>query len=162
MRSWREPFGADLNHSIISSLLIFTTLGPLSAFGSPVVRTRFKALIYLKCLGVGACGALVSTSKSLAQTDKSINVKALHQRPQPPAPTRLEVATFSALLRPSSSRRDRIDGPPKTRTAQMRRPPSAIARIHKHAINQLTSKISPLWFAQFHCTRIRKMNLGYA
>src|SRR5262249_6086082 len=72
MRSWREPLGADLNRSIISSLVIFTTLGPLSAFGSPVVCTRFKALIYLKRFGAGACGALASTSKSLAQTDKSI------------------------------------------------------------------------------------------
>jgi hypothetical protein len=31
---------------------------------------RFKTLIYLKGFGVGACGALVSTSKSLAQMSK--------------------------------------------------------------------------------------------
>src|SRR5262245_52338241 len=30
---------------------------------SRLVRTRFKTLIYLKGFGVGACGALVSTSK---------------------------------------------------------------------------------------------------
>src|SRR5262249_5533073 len=29
--------------------------------GSPVARTRFKTLIYLKRFGAGACGALVST-----------------------------------------------------------------------------------------------------
>src|SRR6516164_3873800 len=39
--------------------------------GSPVARTRFKTLIYLKGFGVGACGALVSTSKVLAQMNKS-------------------------------------------------------------------------------------------
>src|SRR5262245_51803245 len=39
--------------------------------GSPVARTRFETLIYLKGFGVGACGALASTSKSLAQINKS-------------------------------------------------------------------------------------------
>src|SRR6516164_715519 len=37
---------------------------------SPVARTRFKTLIYLKRFGVEACGALVSTSKFLAQKTK--------------------------------------------------------------------------------------------
>jgi hypothetical protein len=35
--------------------------------GSPVARTRFKTLIYLKGFGVGACGALLSTNKCLAR-----------------------------------------------------------------------------------------------
>ena len=39
--------------------------------GSPVARTRFKTLIYLKGFGVGTCGALVSTSKVLAQMNKT-------------------------------------------------------------------------------------------
>jgi hypothetical protein len=39
--------------------------------GSPVARSRFKTLIYLKGSGVGACGALVSTSKFLAQMNKT-------------------------------------------------------------------------------------------
>ena len=38
---------------------------------SPVARTRFKVLIYLKRFGAGACGALVSTSKVLAQMNKT-------------------------------------------------------------------------------------------
>jgi hypothetical protein len=34
-------------------------------------RTRFKTLIYRKGFGAGACGALVSTSKVLAQMNKT-------------------------------------------------------------------------------------------
>src|SRR5262249_17946050 len=41
---------------------------------SPVARTRFKVLIYLKHFGAGACGALVSTSKFLAQMNKTQDV----------------------------------------------------------------------------------------
>ena len=37
-------------------------------------RTRFKTLIYLKRFGAGACGALVSTSKFLAQMNKTQDV----------------------------------------------------------------------------------------
>src|SRR5262245_21692145 len=37
--------------------------------GSPVARTRFKFLIYLKRFGAGAC--LASTNKSLALKNKS-------------------------------------------------------------------------------------------
>ena len=40
----------------------------------PVARTRFKTLIYLKGFGAGACGALVSTSKFLAQMNKTQDV----------------------------------------------------------------------------------------
>src|SRR5215831_15316216 len=40
MRSCREPIGADLNHSIISSLVMFQSLG-LSALGSPHTVKRF-------------------------------------------------------------------------------------------------------------------------
>jgi len=39
--------------------------------GSPVARTRFKTLIYLKGFGAGACGAVASTSKVLAQMNKT-------------------------------------------------------------------------------------------
>src|SRR5215813_4205492 len=39
--------------------------------GSPVAPTRFKVLIYLKRFGAGAC--LASTSKSLAQINKSLD-----------------------------------------------------------------------------------------
>src|SRR5262249_54344800 len=38
---------------------------------SPVARTRFKTLIYLKRFGAGAWGALASMSKSLAQMSES-------------------------------------------------------------------------------------------
>jgi hypothetical protein len=38
------------------------------------VRTRFKVLIYLKRFDAGACGALVSTSKFLAQMNKTQDV----------------------------------------------------------------------------------------
>src|SRR5262249_43961093 len=41
---------------------------------SPAERTRFKVLIYLKRFGAGACGALVSTSKVLAQMNKTQDV----------------------------------------------------------------------------------------
>src|SRR6516165_1076739 len=41
MRSCREPSGADLKHSIISSLVIFRLLGSLSALGSPHTVKRF-------------------------------------------------------------------------------------------------------------------------
>src|SRR5262249_22790978 len=44
MRSCREPFGADLNHLTISSLVIFRLLGPLSALGSPHTAKRFIGL----------------------------------------------------------------------------------------------------------------------
>src|SRR5262252_10533167 len=40
MRSCREPIGADLNHPIISSLIMFRSLG-LSALGSPHTVKRF-------------------------------------------------------------------------------------------------------------------------
>src|SRR5262249_14499673 len=52
-----------------------STLELLSALGSPVERTRFKTLIYLKGFGVGACGALVSTSKVLAQMNPGRGAK---------------------------------------------------------------------------------------
>src|SRR5262245_48680134 len=38
---------------------------------SPTARTRFKTLIYRKGFGVGACGALASTSKFLAHLNKA-------------------------------------------------------------------------------------------
>src|SRR6516165_6234121 len=41
---------------------------------SPVAPARFKTLIYLKGFGAGACGALVSTSKVLAQMNKTQDV----------------------------------------------------------------------------------------
>ena len=44
MRSCREPSGADLNHSTISSLVIFAILGPPSALGSPHAAKRFIGL----------------------------------------------------------------------------------------------------------------------
>src|SRR5262249_54183012 len=44
MRSCREPIGADLNHSTISSLLMFRLLGPLSALGSLHTANRFLGL----------------------------------------------------------------------------------------------------------------------
>src|SRR5215472_6410804 len=44
MRSCREPSGADLNHSIISSLVIFQSFGLLSALGSPHTANRFIGL----------------------------------------------------------------------------------------------------------------------
>src|SRR5262249_47329373 len=44
MRSCREPIGADLNHSIISSLVIFAILGLLSALGSLHTAKRFIGL----------------------------------------------------------------------------------------------------------------------
>src|SRR6516162_2184899 len=44
MRSCREPSGADLKHSIISSLVIFRLLGSLSALGSPHAAKRFIGL----------------------------------------------------------------------------------------------------------------------
>src|SRR5262245_40840123 len=37
----REPIGADLNHSTISSLVIFAILGPVSALGSLHAAKRF-------------------------------------------------------------------------------------------------------------------------
>ena len=40
MRSCREPVGAELKHSIISSLIMFRSLG-LSALGSPHTVKRF-------------------------------------------------------------------------------------------------------------------------
>src|SRR5262245_38248576 len=44
MRSCREPFGADLNHSTISSWVIFAILGPPSALRSPHAANRFIGL----------------------------------------------------------------------------------------------------------------------
>src|SRR5215468_3008704 len=44
MRSCRELFGADLNHLIISSWVIFSILGPLSALGSPHAAKQFIGL----------------------------------------------------------------------------------------------------------------------
>src|SRR5262249_3254785 len=41
---------------------------------SPVARTRFKTLIYLKGFGVRACRASISTSKFLAQLNKTQDV----------------------------------------------------------------------------------------
>ena len=41
--------------------------------GSPVARIRFKVLIYLKRFDAGACGALASMNKSLAQIDKFVD-----------------------------------------------------------------------------------------
>src|SRR5262245_14814786 len=44
MRSCREPFGADLNHSTISSWVIFAILGPPSGLRSPHAANRFIGL----------------------------------------------------------------------------------------------------------------------
>ena len=41
--------------------------------GSPDARTRFNVLIHLKRFGAGACGALASTNKYLAQINKSLD-----------------------------------------------------------------------------------------
>src|SRR5262245_24315838 len=53
---------------------IFAHLQSRPRCGSPVARTKFKTLIHLKGFGAGACGALASTNKSLAQMNKTQDV----------------------------------------------------------------------------------------
>src|SRR6516165_2505120 len=63
MRSCRELFGADLNHSTISSLVIFTILGPLSVRGSPHAAKRFIGLaIGVRTRSRASCSHLRITS----------------------------------------------------------------------------------------------------
>src|SRR5262249_45397352 len=67
---WRA-FGTCCFAPNICSLLPFGN----RAEGSEHLRApRFKTLIYLKGFGVGACGAMVSTSKFLAQMNKTQDV----------------------------------------------------------------------------------------
>src|SRR5262249_61987845 len=52
MRSWREPFGADLNQWTISSFVIFAILEPVSA---PWVAAHRKAVHWFGYRRRGGC-----------------------------------------------------------------------------------------------------------